>query len=208
MTTLMTTSSTMAPRATGAAAAAAESSSPADRPGRWVGGLIGVVTFLAAALIGGLAAESPGILSWYSCSAIGLLGMPIGFILGRELLPMARGAGWGRALNTGMLLGWIAPPLGAIEILGGSRLLDLANLNNSMAGPITLVLLPVAIPLSFMAIVMTIPLGLAWGVLVRLVPDDVLTALRVPRPLERVGIRHALVLIAAALILLELAVRS
>lgn len=181
---------------------------PADHPGRWVGGLIGALSSLAAALVVNVVVDAPAILEWDSWSAIGLLGIPIGFILGRELLPMARGAGWGRALATGMLLGWVAPPLGAVEILGGSRLLELGNLSNSIGGPVALVLLPIAIPVSFIAIFITIPVGIAWAILLRLVPDDTLVALRVARPLERFGVRHALVVITGALLLLELAVRS
>ncbi len=175
-------------------------------PGRWLGGAIGGLVSLAAALVATRIETGPSIFGWADWSMIGLLGVPIAFALGRALLPMARSEGWGRAISVGMLFGWIAPPLGAIEILGGSRLLGLAN--NSGGGPLALVLLPLAIPISFVAIFMTIPVGVAWGTLVRLIPDASLAALRVPPLLERVRVRHALVLIAAALILLELAVRA
>src|SRR5215208_5059226 len=151
------------------APASSVAAEPVDHPGRWVGGAFGALLSLAAAAVASVVVPGrtgDGVigLDW---SAIGLLGIPIGFVLGRELLPMARSAGWGRAIGTGMLLGWAAPPLGAVEILAGSRLLDLGNLSTSMAGPVTLVLLPVAVPISFVAVFMTIPVGIAWGVVVR-----------------------------------------
>ena len=204
-----TTGAASTPIATSTAATAAASTVPADHPGRWLGGAIGAAVSLAAAIVAANvdARSSDGsiLIDWVQ---IGLLGMPIGFILGRELLPMARGAGWNRAIGTGLLLGWAAPPLGAIEILGGSRLLELGNLSTSIGGPIALVLLPVALPISFLAIVMTIPVGLAWAVLVRLVPDGSLAALRVPAPLARIGVRHVLAIVVVALVALEIAVRA
>ena len=199
---------TTASRAPARSAATASSVSPGDQPGRWVGGFIGALTSMFAAVISSQVTTNGPLFGADSWPIIGLLGMPVGFALGRALLPVARAEGWRRAVSTGMLLGWIAPPLGAIEILGGFRLLDLADSDSTLNGPVALVLLPLAIPISFVAIFMTIPVGIAWGVLVRLVPDDILVALRVPPPLDRFGVRHAVLVTAAGLLLLELAVPS
>ncbi|MEA2518952.1 MAG: hypothetical protein QOF49_1032 [Chloroflexota bacterium] len=189
-------------------AAAATASTQTEYPGRWVGGLIGALASLAAAPVASALSAAPTIFDWDSWSPIALLGMPVAFALGRALLPVGRSGGWSRALSTGMLVGLIAPPLGAVEVLAGSRLLDVGNLNTSIGGPVALVLLPVAIPISFIAIFMTLPVGIVWGILVRLVPDRAFAAVRVPRPLERLGVRHAVVAVGAALILLEIGVRS
>jgi hypothetical protein len=178
----------------------------ADHPGRWVGGAIGALMSLVAAVVAVRleGAQDGFFLDW---SQTGLLGIPIGFVLGRQLMPLARSEGWRRAVGVGMLFGWAAPPLGAIEILAGSRLLD-SNLSSTIAGPVALVLLPVAIPLSFLAIFMTIPVGLAWGLVLRLVPSAALEGLRVPAPLERFGARHAISAATIALLAVELAART
>jgi hypothetical protein len=173
---------------------------PTDVPGRWVGGAMGALASLVAA---GVAAQldiaSSGRAGLDSWTRIGLLGIPIGFALGRYFLPYARSAGWRRALSAGLLLGSIAPPLGAIEILGGATLVP--GVASGIGSVAPLVLLPIALPVSYFAIVMTLPAGIGWGLAVRLVPDQWFVRLRVPAPIERLGIRHvALLAIASAVI--------
>jgi hypothetical protein len=172
----------------------------ADVAGRWVGGALGAFASLVAAGVTALLdVESNGRAGLDSWTRIGLLGIPIGFALGRHFLPLARSAGWRRALSAGLLLGSIAPPLGAIEILGGATLVP--GVASGIGGVAPLVLLPIALPVSYFAIVMTLPAGIGWGLAVRLVPDQWFVRLRVPAPIERLGIRHlALVAIAWAVI--------
>jgi hypothetical protein len=205
---MMTASVISSPGTSTTEATPTSTAAETDHPGRWVGGAIGALVSLAAAGVAGAIDARGAIFDWSSWAMIPLLGIPIGFVLGRHLLPSARSDGWPRAVWVGMLFGWAAPPLGAIEILAGSRLLELGNLSSSMGGPVALVLFPIAIPISFLAIFITIPVGLAWGVVVRLVPDKLFEALRVPDPLDRLGVRHALALVSVALLALELAIRS
>jgi hypothetical protein len=173
-----------------------------DHPGRWLGGAIGALVSLAAAVVAGWIEGRPMLLDRESWSVVGLLGIPIGFALGRQFFPLARSEGWRRAIAVGLLLGWLAPPLGAVEILGASDLLITGPGSSLFGGPVALLLLPIAIPISFIAVVITLPVGLAWGVLARLVPDEVLPRLRVPGWLAWLGIRHALVLIAVEVMFL------
>jgi hypothetical protein len=54
-----------------------------------------------------------------SLAMVGLLGVPIGFVLGQAAFPWARDGGWRHAAVIGLALGWVAPPLGAFEIVLG-----------------------------------------------------------------------------------------
>ena len=166
-----------------------------DHPGRWLGGAIGAAASLLAALVAALVSSGEardGLMSltsdWFE---IGLLGIPIGFALGRQLLPTARSGRWGSAVMTGVGLGLAAPPLGAIEILLGWGLVP-TNGVGSPPGLGILVLLPFAVPLSFAAVVMTIPVGIAWAVTVRLASPTLLERVAAPAWRAAIGIRHAL----------------
>jgi hypothetical protein len=177
-----------------------------DQPGRWLGGAIGALTSLGAALVGMqiLDEEQRGS-GTYDPVGIALLGIPIGWILGRQLFPMAR-SGWRSALGAAVLVAIAAPPLGAIEILSGAVFQTNASigLGSSTPGLAALILLPIAIPFSYVALVVTAPVGLVWAVLVRLVPPSVPARLRVPRPLERLGTGHLLGVAAAAGVVAQL----
>lgn len=100
-----------------------------DWPGRWLGGLIGAVASLAAAialyLLERPTDDFPGSIVGGPTYPIALLGIPIAFVLGRAAFPSIRRGGWGWALIAGSLIGLAAPPLGAIEILFGPTLLPL-----------------------------------------------------------------------------------
>jgi hypothetical protein len=175
----------------------------ADVAGRWVGGAVGAfMSLVAAGVTALLDVESNGRAGLDSWTRIGLLGIPIGFALGRHFLPLARSAGWRRALSAGLLLGSIAPPLGAIEILVGATLVPGAASGIGDLSP--LVLLPIALPASYFAILMTLPAGIAWGLAVRLVPDRWLARLRVRGPIERLGIRHVALVVAGGAVIVAL----
>jgi hypothetical protein len=137
----------------------------------------------------------------YDPVGIALLGIPIGWILGRGLFPMAR-TGWRSALWAGLLVAVLAPPLGAIEILSGAVLQTNATIGFGSSTPrlAALLLLPIAIPYSYVAIVVTAPVGLVWALFARLVPASVPARLRVPRPLDRLGTRHLLGLAATVVV--------
>ena len=166
-----------------------------DYPGRWLGGAVGALTSFAAAIVLHLVdARVSGTLSM-DLTGIALLGIPIGFVLGRQFFPSVRSEPWRVVLTFGLLLGWMAPPLGAIEVLAGPALLPGAA---GEPAPLQyLWLLPIAIPFSFVAVFVTMPVGVAWAVTLRLVPERLVRRSRMPGPIERLGVRHALVALVA-----------
>jgi hypothetical protein len=184
---------------TGTATAEAE-----DHPGRWVGGVIGA---LASLLVGGVATLIGGSGGWagdQTLLLIGLLGMPVGFVLGRAAMPSARGEGWWAAIGIGLLIAFAAPPLGAIElVLGGGVLGDVSGFGGCDVPPVLAAsfLLMYAVPFSFIALVLTIPAGILWGLTVRLVPETWLRRARMPRPIAAFGVRHLVALVAIAVVL-------
>jgi len=173
-----------------------------DHPGRWVGGLIGTavsLVFAAATILVGRVTP----VDVESLVMVGLLGAPVGFVLGRAALPWVRAGGWGHAVVVGIALGWAAPPLGALEIVLGMGMLEgvagesavlSCDVPGLIAGPL---LLMYAVPVSFIAIVATIPLAVVWGPATRALPDRLLAPARMPRRVAALGVRHlaAIVLI-------------
>lgn len=197
----MMTTSTIAPTSA-TSAGSARATAPADHPGRWIGGILGVLASLALVPIALLLEQQPTSSSLPGLANMGLLGAPIGFVLGRHFFPSARSGGWTMALSVGIVIGWAAPPLGAIALVVGPLLLP-TQPGEPWRNPTELLLyLALAIPFSFIAAIITVPVGLAWGLLVGLVPDAVPQQLRVPRPLERLGVRHAAIVVATVLGLL------
>jgi hypothetical protein len=113
---------------------------------------------------------------------IALGGLPIGFLGGRALLPAARSGGWMTALAVGIGFGMIAPPLGAIEVILVG-MLPFSNATSGFDDNVTgfLVLLPLALVYSYVVVVLTIPAGLLWGVMVRAIPEHLLRSLDLRR---------------------------
>jgi len=175
-----------------------------DHAGRWLGGAIGALTSLVAAFVANRLATDGSRSLTTDWVTIGLLGIPIGFALGRQLLPTARSGGWGTALMTGVGLGLIAPPLGALEILIGWGFISPDGLGGE-PGLGTLILLPFAIPISYAAVVMTVPVGIAWAVAARLVSPALLKRVAAPDWLARLGARHAILVAIAVIVLAEVA---
>ena len=180
----------------------------AEHPGRWVGGLAGALSSLVAAgviaVVSGDAnpTGNPAVL-------IPLLGIPIGFALGRQLFPLARSGGWATALTAGLLFGWIAPPIGAIEILLGPALLvrTPAEAGLGTFGWFGLVfIVPLALLFSYIAVFITIPVGVAWAVLLKLVPDEAVARLRAPRAIERLGVRHLVIVLVLWAVAVQLGI--
>jgi hypothetical protein len=179
-----------------------ETGSVGDQPGRWIGGVVGGLLSSFVAVVAVAIRGTPAELDLWRIElegfvGIGLAGIPIGFVLGRALMPFARSAGWRRALVAGAAVGLLAPPLGAIELVG------LAMIDGGIGGfggdtvtamLVTLVyILPAGLVVSYVAAIATLPVGLAWAVVVRLLPERLLRRLRMPHPVTRLGARHAIV---------------
>jgi hypothetical protein len=175
-----------------------------DHPGRWAGGALGALVSLAGA---GLAhiLETGSSSQLCPITTICLLGVPIAFVLGRQLLPSARRHGWRHALAIGLLFGWAAPPLGAAEITLGPLVAPWLADTVGITWVEALALFAIAIPFSFLAVVVTLPVGVAWGVLARLLPDGMIEGLRAPAWLERVGLRHSIALLAGWIAIVQIA---
>ncbi|MBA2720554.1 MAG: hypothetical protein H0U52_15130 [Chloroflexi bacterium] len=166
-----------------------------ERPGRWIGGLLGAIASLALVPISLIIepAQADGDLG--VLASLGLLGSPVGFVLGREAFPEARSGGWRHALGIGLLVGLAAPPLGLIVIALLSLLLPGTGIAPDPLSTSGLLILTLGIPYSFLALPVTLPVGLLWAVLVRLVAVGLPARLRVPPPLDRVGVRHAVLIV-------------
>ena len=160
-------------------------------PGRWVGGLVGVVacvaTILAAGVVGtaidgDVSAGSNGFLGPGNLVYFMVGGLPIAFLGGRALLPAARSGGWLTALGMGFIFGLVAPPLGAIEVVLVAMLPftgATSGFNDNVTG--FLVLLPIALVYSYIVVVLTIPAGLLWALLARAIPEHVLVSMDLHR---------------------------
>jgi hypothetical protein len=171
-------------------------------PGRWLGGAVGALICLGIVAAGQVLAESgatrrssggSGLASLDGLTALGLGGLPIAILVGRALLPAARSSDWLPALGVGLAFGLIAPPLGAFEVVAIATLPDSGS--SSGFGEATLgflFLLPIALVYSYIAAVVTIPGGLLWVVVIRALPDSLLEALAIGRPLDRLGARHVI----------------
>lgn len=175
-------------------AASALATAPADHPGRWIGGAVGTLLSLSLIAISMLLEAEEFRRGLTTLATLGLLGAPIGFVVGRQFYPQARGRGWQDAVLVGTGLGWLAPPLGAVEIVVGQ--LATAVESGSRVDSSWLVILMIAIPVSFIAVLVTMPIGIAWGLIVHAIPAALVTRLRVPAPFDRLGVRRALVLAA------------
>lgn len=194
----MTTSRMTAP--SGATSVASTlATAPADHPGRWVGGVLGALASLALVPIslGMEPARRSGDLG--ELALLGLLGAPVGFVLGRLAFPEARSGGLGHALGVGLLIGAVAPPLGLIVIGLVGIFLPASGLSQDPLSSFELLILVIGIPYSFVALVATLPIGIVWAILAVLVPVGLLDRLRVPPPFDRVGVRHAAIVVAAVL---------
>ena len=172
-----------------------------DHPGRWVGGLLGALASLALAAGAALFIARTS----YDLEALvvlGLLGIPVGFILGRAALPTARQGGRTEAIGMGLLIGLAAPPLGAIEIsLGAGAIGQVGGSDCTLPLLVGLFLLTYALPVSLIAAVVTIPVGVVWGLLARVIPDDVLRRARMPAPIAALGVRHLVVVLTIVLVI-------
>jgi hypothetical protein len=128
--------------------------------------------------------DSAGI-GFFSLDGLGFVwagGLPIAFLGGRALLPAARSGGWRTALGIGLVFGLIAPPLGAIEVILVG-LLPFSGATSGFDDNVTgfLVLLPIALVYSYVVVVLTVPAGLLWGLMVRAIPESLLVSMALRR---------------------------
>jgi hypothetical protein len=148
---------------------------------RWIGALAGLVACAATALAAGVVfvladpdgwASGNGFLTSDSLVWIAIGGLPIAFFGGRALLPAARSGGWLTALAIGFVFGLIAPPLGAIEVILVG-LLPFSGATSGFDDNVTgfLVILPIALVYSYVVVVLTVPAGLLWALIVRAIPE-------------------------------------
>jgi hypothetical protein len=173
-----------------------------DHPGRWLGGVVGALTSAAAAgVLYRISGETDPTKD--AATVIALLGIPIAFALGRALLPEVRSGGWGWGLWIGIAVGLIAPPIGAVVILVGPAL-GPAGVMSTDFNAFNLAILPIALPFSYVAVPITIPVGLVWALVARWLPEDDLSSLRAPRGLERLGVRHALLVLVVWAVIVQL----
>lgn len=173
-----------------------------DHPGRWLGGVVGALTSAAAAgVLYRISDETDPTKD--AATVIALLGVPIAFALGRALLPEVRSGGWGWALSVGIAFGLLAPPIGALVILVGPALLPPGVVTPDF-NAFNLAILPIALPFSYVAVPITIPVGLIWAAIARWLPADDVESQRAPRWLERLGVRHAVVALVAWAVVVQL----
>ena len=176
----------------------AATSGPSDQPGRWLGGAAGAISCLVVALFirlaeGSFQVAAPWIstLSW---AWIAMLGTPVAFVIGRAAYPSIRAGGWAQAIGVGLLLGFVAPPLGGLEIVLGPFLVP-QDLRAS--GGLGLILaLPLVAAFSYVVVWVTVPVGVLTGLLVRAIPDRWAANLRARRPIDRLRVRHVLFALA------------
>lgn len=171
-------------------------------PGRWIGGLVGALASLAVTGAGlafdrlGVTFVAPG-----AVVAVGLLGVPVGWIVGRAFLPVARTEGWSTAVAGGLAAGWAAPPLGAGMVVLWAAVESGATPEDLVSGAALLLL---AVPFSFVAVFATMPAGLLWALVVRLLPDRLFASLAIRGPLARFGSRHLVLLLVGGAIAIGL----
>ena len=157
-------------------------------PGRWVGGLVGVCACVLTILIAGIvlmSASADTARHWAlfdpgSLVGIALGGLPIAFLGGRALLPAVRSGGWLSALAVGFAFGLVAPPLGAMEVVTFA-ILPFSGATSGFGDNVSgfLLLLPLALVYSYVVVVLTVPAGLLWALIVRAIPDRGLDMLRI-----------------------------
>jgi hypothetical protein len=150
-----------------------------------------VATALAASVVvtaidGDVSAGSNGFLSPGNLVWIVVGGLPIAFLGGRALLPVARSGGWLTALGTGFIFGLIAPPLGAVEVVVVA-MLPFSGSTSGFGDNVTsfLFLLPIALVYSYIVVVLTIPAGLLWALIVRAIPAQALQSVDLGRVRQR-----------------------
>lgn len=190
-------------RGTDQASSADETALAAPFPGRWVAGAIGSLVSAAVALAAfayQILVDEPGA---GLVALICALGIPVAFVVGRELAPKVYAGTMSDALGVGLLFGVMAPPLGALEIFVGPLVVPTAI--DPVTIPPYVAFLLIALGFSYIAAVITVPVGLLWAIAVRRLPPDLPARLAVPSPLDRLGVRHAILILIGSILLAQIA---
>jgi len=151
--------------------------SGAANPGRWVGGLIGAIVCLgvylaAVSSIPNGSSSGGGFFSWDFLTMVGVGGLPIAILGGRALLPAARSGGWLTAIAVGLGFGLLAPPLGGIEVIVFEIAQSAGSSSRSGGDVLSLLALsPIVLIYSYVVVVVTVPAGILWALIVRAIPQ-------------------------------------
>jgi hypothetical protein len=176
---------------------------PVAFPGRWVGGAVGAVASAGvgiALLAVTVAADDQGLLP---AAAVAFLGIPVAFVLGRHLAPVAHDGGSGGALAAALTFALLAPPLGDLEIIGGLSLSPWASGGTVDVGSAVFGAFfvgGIGLVVSYVALPVTAAVALVWIVLMRSIPVSRFARFEAPPWLARFGVRHVALAAAVALI--------
>ncbi|HET7029107.1 MAG TPA: hypothetical protein VFI34_01245 [Candidatus Limnocylindrales bacterium] len=173
---------------------------PVTFPGRWLGGALGALaSFLVGAgswLVLHLLRDPDPLVAADALDAaplVAFLGIPIAFVLGRHLFPIAHRDGWRSAAAAAVTFALIAPPLGDLELVAGAGLTPWASLGS--ANPLSaiaggILIGGVGLVFSYVALPVTAAVAATWVVLMRLLPAWLPRRLEMPRTIARLGVRH------------------
>jgi hypothetical protein len=156
---------------------AVEPSPPA--PGRWIGGLIGAGLSLLVAVIGGLGLRETDFgFAIQSTTQLGLFGIPVGAVLGTLFWPIGRRVRGFGVLGVGLAIGVLALPLGDLIIVTTLAASALSERTVDLAAALVSALSMSIIGLVFSVVAapITIPVGIAWAVIVRLLPERLVSS--------------------------------
>jgi hypothetical protein len=164
-------------------------------PGRWVGGAVGALSAVIVAVPLVVLGQAPELQILLAGAAVCALGIPIAFVLGRHLAPVALEQERGSAFTALLTFALLAPLLGDIEVVFGPVLIAPLppTADSTSVVALAILLVGVGAVVSFVAVPATFAVGLVWVVILRAIPADRLGEFRAPIWLERFGIRHAVV---------------
>jgi len=157
---------------------AAEPSPPV--PGRWIGGLVGAGLSLLVAAIGALGLRGTDFgFAIQSTTQLGAFGIPVGAVLGMLFWPIGRRARGLGVLGVGLAIGVLALPLGDVIIVTTLAASAVSERTVDLAGALVSALSMSIIGLVFSVVAapITIPVGIAWAVIVRLLPERLVSFL-------------------------------
>src|SRR5262249_45484533 len=134
------------------------------------------------------------------------LGIPVAFVAGRHLAPIAREAGSSGALLAAGTFAVLAPPLGDAEIVLGPLLAPWIWEQPAWGSvPISLLAFTFGLGVSYIVLPITVAVGVVWLSLMRLVPPAVFVRLTVPAPFDRLGVRHLFLVLFIWFVVIQVA---
>lgn len=125
---------------------------------------------ILAVLVAYLSIVVSAIAGWRGLGFIALFGAPVAGLLGWWFTPAATTGSWRMAFGVGLGIGTLAAPLGAWTLAYVTLLSDLAGINtNSSTGGAreAVIIATLGLPISAIALPLTVPCGVVWAILVR-----------------------------------------